>query len=116
MPATELLYDDIYNEETDDYSENIIGASIDLRTLHEDLGYIPHPAELCNNPDPQQEIWISLSKNLEDKKLTTIPHILYWTGTNIGFYDAEEFNSTAEDDEISLDDDRFFVWWQDEMQ
>lgn len=90
----------------------IYGASIDLNTLHNDLGYVPHPAGLCENPAPQQEIWISLTKNLENKKsLRTIPHILDWTGTNIGYYDIDGFTSTAEDKEVDIEESRFYVFW-----
>ena len=69
---TKLHYD--LDHETDE--EILTGASIDLETLYKDMGYIPHPQRLCENPAPQQELWISLTKNLEDKSnLRTIPGI-----------------------------------------
>ena len=87
------------------------GASIDLITLQKELGYVPHPAGLCENPGPQQEIWIALAKNSKNK-LTDIPGILNWTGTNIGYYEGDEFVCTVEDDEIDPEDSKFYVFWE----
>ena len=107
---TKLHYD--LDHETDE--EILTGASIDLETLHDDMGYIPHPRGLCENPAPQQELWISLTKNLEDKSnLRIIPSILEWHGTNIGYYDDDgDFISVVEDeDECDPERDRFYVFW-----
>ena len=104
---TEYLYETNGNGE-----EITTGASIDLKTLHQELGFIPHPGGLCENPDRQQAIWIALAKNLKANKLRGIPHIRNWIGTNIGYYnDDTEFVSTAEDDEIDINASRYFVFW-----
>lgn len=104
---TELLYKDDENGR-----EVQVGASIDLKTLHQEIGYIPHPREVCNNPRPQQEIWIALAKHFEENKLQGIPGILSWIGTNIGYYnDDNEFVSTAEDKEIDINESRYYVFW-----
>ena len=90
------------------------GASIDLTSLHNDMDCIPHPRSLNDNPGRQQEVRISLIKNLDTPtKLTDIPHFLHWHGTNIGHYDDDgNFVSVVEDEsECDVERDRFFVFW-----
>ena len=106
---TELLYGENEHEE-----EIITGASIDLEILHKDIGYIPHPKGVCENPAPQQEIYISLMKNLDKEKhrIRDIPGILNWVGTNIGYYDEDgDFVSGVEDNEVDPETNRFYVFW-----
>ena len=122
--TVEIEYD--YNHETDE--DIIVGASMDLKTLYEELGYVPHPLGIRNNIGIQQELWITFSKHNKqnDKRVPlrghkfSIPQILNWTGTNIGFYDHDHeyanengFVCTAEDDEIQIDESRFFIYWSE---
>lgn len=117
-----------FNHKTDE--EFVCGASMDLKTLHEELGRIPHPLGICNNPSIQQELWIAFSKhnkqNGERVPLRghefSIPGILNWVGTNIGFYDHDHeyanengFVCTVEDDEVDIDKSRFFIFWGEEV-
>lgn len=109
---TNLEYD--YDPETDE--EIIHGASIDLPTLHKEIGYIPNPMGLRDNPSPQMDIWIALQKHLKEKDFR-IPHILKWIGTDLGFYnDYEEFESIVENDEpdVEFEECLFFVYWKTE--
>ena len=91
------------------------GASIDLTSLHNDMGAIPHPEALRENIGRLQELWCSLVKNLDSpNKLTTIPSVTYWQSTNIGHYDDDgDFVSVVEDEsECDIERDRFFVFWE----
>lgn len=126
MPKVIHEYD--IDQETDE--EYICGASIDLQTLFDELGYIPHPSSMCNNPPVQQEVWITLTKHNEQdgKRIPlrghelSIPGILSWIGTNIGFYDHDHehedanengFVCTVENDTIDMEESRFFVFWRE---
>lgn len=116
-----------FNSETEE--EYIDGASIDLETLYDEMGEIPHPRSICNNPPIQMEIWIALSKHNTDddgKRVPlrgherSIPGILNWIGSNIGFYDDDHefanergFVCTADWNNIELTKSRLFIYWKE---
>ena len=111
---TQLLY------RNDNPKNKTRGATIGLMTLYDEMGAVPHPRSLCNNPGRLQEVWIALTKNYKgDNKLQAIPHILDWHGTDIGYYGFDDYTgedgfvSVAEDENERPDEDtRFYVFWE----
>lgn len=98
-----------------------VGASIDLRLIAKELGYVPHPKSICEDIATQQELWLAFTKHVKKKDgrkygLRAIPSHMFWTGTNIGYYEGNEFTCTAEEDTVDPQKSKFYIFWKDTIQ
>ena len=104
--------------------DNVIGAELNLNFLGTELGFIPHPQSVSNNPGLLQELATLICRECRDEERFNMREVMdyfSWQSTLIGYQDddfdwiddsepASPFSNENEFDEYSM----FHVWWGNE--